>query len=200
MVFIDSGPKSLRILVFLFNDEGISLVEEAPIEDDFVVYSLLDAGVGIERLELHQLPAIKQHGAVHRPSDLIFIVPAEPDASSFQYGILADLIFERQINFILNFVFLGLAQKSGKQYLANWLVGNAVFEEAHRALVQLLLFLTAPQAVHVTSPLAPIAHLLLLAEPQVFGGLGTDAVIGAGVLVPDVEDVVLIVGGVFERI
>lgn len=200
MVFIDRGSKSLRILVFLLNNEGVSLVEEAPIEDNLVIYSLLDAGVGIEGLKLHQLPVIEEHGAVHGPGDLVLVVPAEPDAPCFQYDILAYLIFERQINFILNFVFLDLAQKAGKQYLADWLVGDAVFEETHRALVELLLFLTAPQAVHVTSPLAPIAHLLLLAEPEVFGGLGTDAVIGARVLVPDVEDVVLAVGGVFERI
>ena len=72
-----------------------------------------------------------------------------------------------------------MAQKACKQYLAGGLVRNTVFEETHRTFVQLFLFLTAPQAVHMASPLTPIAHLFLLAEPKVFGGLGTDAVIGA---------------------
>jgi hypothetical protein len=200
MVFIDSRPKPLRILVFFLNYEGISFGEKASIEDDLVIHSLFDAGVGVEGLELHELPVVEQHRAVHGPADLVLIVPAEPHTPCFQYDILADLIFERQINFILNFVFLDLAQKAGKQYLAHGLVGDAVLEETHRALVELLLFLTAPQAVHVTSPLTPVTHLFLLAEPEVFGGLGTNAVVGAGVLIPYVEDVVVAVRGVFECI
>lgn len=76
-------------------------------------------------------------------------------------------IFERQIDFIFDFIFLDLAEKAGKEYLLNFLIGKTVGQEAKRAFIKLVLAVLSPKAVGMARSVTPIADFFRLAKLKI---------------------------------
>lgn len=195
MILIDGRTVALDVLVLLLDDDGVLFFEQAFFEGDFVVGPAFEGGVDAEGLEVDDLLAVEEDGAVHGPGEVVAAVLAEAHAAGLELALFEADALERQIDFIFDFILLDLAEKAGKEDLLHLLVGQAVGQEAERALVGLLLAVPAPEAVGVARPAAAVAHLLRLAELQVPGGPRADALVAPRAAVPDIPHEVLVVAG-----
>ena len=154
---------------------------------------MLDRGAGGEGLELRQLFVVEVEGAVFGPCQLILALAVESDAAGLHEQIGRQTRFERQINSILNFVFLGLAQIAAKEHTFHRAVGQAEPQKAERALVLGGCLVAGPEAVEVVVPGAAVACLCPLGDLEVPGGFGADAVVEFALGLDDILDLLLVV-------
>lgn len=70
-----------------------------------------------------------------------------------------------------------MAEKAGKKYLLNFLIGKAVGQEAKRAFVKLVLVVLTPQAVGVARSVTPIADFFGLANLKISGSPRANALV-----------------------
>jgi hypothetical protein len=110
---------ALHVLVLLLDDEGALGGQQLFVENDFLVNSAADRGGGVEGLELVEFFVVEVQGAMLGPGDLVLVFLVEADAPGLDGVALDELLIERQINSILNFVFLCLAQIAAKEDLSH---------------------------------------------------------------------------------
>ena len=78
---------------------------------------------------------VEVKSAVLGPCQLVLALAVESDTTGLHEQIGRQTRFERQINSILNFVFLGLAQIAAKEHTLHRAVRQAEPQKAKRALV-----------------------------------------------------------------